>query len=120
MAISLGFGQGNKNTPMSGSTGGGSIQPKLQLNGQGQMVTDGSGGVLNYLQGLMKSSPATAPANQQPLAPAATGGAPGQPGASTAAAGADGRSAAGNALAGQAANAVLGGGASAGALGGGL
>lgn len=85
MAIALGFGQGNKNTPMSGSTGGGSIQPKLQLNGQGQMVTDGSGGILNYLQGLMKSSPATAPAFQPPPPPPSSGGgAPGTPASSTA------------------------------------
>lgn len=86
MAISLGFGQGNKNTPMSGSTGGGSIQPKLQLNGQGQLVTDGSGGFLNYLTGLAKNavSGAVAPASQPPLQPPApAGGAGGQAAANT-------------------------------------
>jgi hypothetical protein len=66
MAVSLGFnGTGNKNQGFSGGTGGGAIQPKLQLNGQGQLVTDGSGGALNYLQGLIKQSPATQAAGGQ-------------------------------------------------------
>jgi hypothetical protein len=105
MAISLGFGQGNKDTPFSGSTGGGSIQPKLQLNGQGQAVTNGSGGFLNYLQGLMQQ-PAVAPANQAPLTSPETGGAAGQPAASTAGPAAQGKSPAAGAMT----SAALGGG----------
>jgi hypothetical protein len=105
MAIALGFGQGNKDTPMAGATGGGSVQPKLQLNAQGQAVTDGSGGFLNYLQGLMKQ-PAVAPANQAPLALSPAGGEGGQPGASTAGPAAQGT----NAAAGAMASKALGGG----------
>ena len=60
MAVALGFGQGNKVTPMSGSTGGGQIQAKIQPNGQLGISTDGTGGLggyakqqaLNYLKGL--------------------------------------------------------------------
>jgi hypothetical protein len=113
MAIALGFGQGDKNTPMSGSTGGGSIQPKLQLNAQGQAVTDGSGGFLNYLAGLVKpqQQPAFQPPVQPPSqAPGASGGAGGQPAANTAAQGANGQSAAGGALTSAATSAALGGG----------
>ncbi len=85
---------------MSGSTGGGSIQPKLQLNPQGKLVTDGSGGFLNYLHGLM-NTPAVAPATPPPLAPpTADGGVAGQPGASTGGAAAQGTSPAAGALAG--------------------
>jgi hypothetical protein len=95
---------------MSGSTGGGSIQPKLQLNPQGKMVTDGSGGFLNYLHGLMQQ-PAVAPANQAPLAPPATDGGAGGPGGSnTSGAAQQGTNAAAGALAGKAAGAALGGG----------
>lgn len=111
MAVALGFGgQANKNTPVSGSTGGGSIQPRLQLNGQGQAVTDGSGGFLDYLQGLMKQ-PAVAPANQAPLqSPVASEGIPGTTSTAGFGQGSGGKSAAGSALAGQAAGAALGGG----------
>lgn len=87
MAISLGFGQGNKNTPMSGSTGGGSVQPKLQLkmNPDGSLgtTTDGSGGFLNYLKGL--ATPAATPAATGALGGAAGAAAPAATGAAGAA-----------------------------------
>lgn len=84
MAIALGFGQGNKNTPMAGSTGGGAVQPlqmKMNPNGQLGLTTDGSGGFLNYLKGLVnpQQSAATGAA-----AAGALGGQAAAPAASTA------------------------------------
>ena len=87
MAVAMGFGGvGNKNQGFSGSTGGGAIQPKLQLNSQGQLTTDGSGGFLNYLQGLLK--PAAAAPAAAAAAPAAAAAAPAAAAAAPAAAGA--------------------------------
>jgi hypothetical protein len=75
MAIALGFGQGNKNTPMAGSTGGGTVmQPKVNANGQLGLTTDGTGGLLNYLKSLTQQPAAGAGVAQaaQAAAPAAS------------------------------------------------
>lgn len=116
MATSLGFnGVGNKNQGFSGGTGGGQIQP-LQLragpNGVG-VVNDGSGGILNYLQGLIKSSPATQGAQvpvPAPTAPAATGQEPSATQDEDLSGGQSSGGGAGKALAGQAVSGALGGG----------
>jgi len=77
MATSFGFsGNMKPGAGPEGSTGGGSIQPKLQLkqNADGSLgvSTDGSGGMLNYLGGLMKPAASSAAGAAGAIAPAVT------------------------------------------------
>lgn len=76
MAVALGFGQGNKNNPMAGTTGGGAIQAKVQPNGQLGLSTDGSGGMLNYLKGLINPQQQSAASAVAPAAAGASTAAP--------------------------------------------